>query len=176
MINLQISPLISEEQIRTRVKAIGAELTKKLQSEPVVAICVLKGSIMFFADLIREIDGDIICEFMGLSSYKGGSTSSGEVQMTSDISSSVANKHVLLIEDIVDTGLTMNYLQQNIKARKPKSLTTVTLLLKPDALKEECEIDHYGFKIPNDFVVGYGLDYQGQYRNLPFIGQVATLN
>ncbi len=176
MSNLQISQLISEEQIQTRVKEIGAELTKKFNSDEVVAICVLKGSIMFFSDLVRAIDSDIICEFMGLSSYKDATVSSGEVKMTSDINSSVAGRHVLIVEDIIDTGLTMNYLQQNIKNRNPKSITTVSLLFKPDALKEECEIDFYGFKIPNDFVVGYGLDYQGYHRNLPFIGQVASLN
>lgn len=174
--NLQIAPLITEEEIKNRVTEIGAELTKKFNGEPVIAICVLKGSIMFYADLIREMDSDIVCEFMGLSSYKDTMTSTGEVKLTSDINCSIAGKHIVIVEDIIDTGLTMNYLQKLLNARKPKSITTVTLLQKPDAIKEQCEVDIIGFKIPNDFVVGYGLDYQGQHRSLPFIGQVASLN
>ncbi|MEZ4872488.1 MAG: hypoxanthine phosphoribosyltransferase [Bdellovibrionales bacterium] len=176
MLDINISPLISEEEIQNRVKEIGAELTDKLSGKNVVAICVLKGSIMFFADLIREIKTDVVCEFLGLSSYKDAMTSSGEVKMTSDVNTSLAGKDVLIVEDIVDSGLTMQYLQNVLKNRSPKSITTVSLLLKPDALKCECHVDHIGFKIPNDFVVGYGLDYGGQYRNLPYIGQVSSLN
>lgn len=176
MNDLQISTLISEEEIKKRVDEIGKELTNKFGDEPVIAVCILKGSIMFFADLVRAIESDITCEFMGLSSYQDAMESSGEVKLTLDIASSIAGKHLVLIEDIIDTGLTMNYLQNIMKARRPKTITTVTLLHKPDSQKEACEIDIVGFKIPSDFVVGYGLDYQGNYRNLPFIGQVSTLN
>lgn len=176
MTNLKLSTYISEEQIQNKVKDLGKILTDKFKGQDVIAICVLKGSFVFYSDLIRNIDTDMACEFFGVSSYHGGTSSSGEVKVTLDLSSPVEGKHVLLVEDIVDTGLTMNYLKNSILARKPKSLTTVALLEKPDALKVPCEMDHVGFKIPNDFVVGYGLDYQGYYRNLPFIAQVQNFN
>ncbi|KYG62164.1 hypoxanthine phosphoribosyltransferase [Bdellovibrio bacteriovorus] len=172
MTNLSLKPYITEEQIQAKVKELGETLSKKFKNEKVVAVCVLKGSFMFYSDLIRNINADITCEFFGVASYHGGTSSSGEVKVTLDLASPVENCHVILVEDIIDTGLTMNYLKNAILSRKPKSLTTVSLLEKPDALKVKCEIDHVGFKIPNDFVVGYGLDYQGYYRNLPYIAQV----
>ncbi len=172
MTNLTLKPYITEDQLQAKVKELGAILTKKFKGEKVIAVCVLKGSFMFYSDLIRNIETDITCEFFGVSSYNGGTSSSGEVKVTLDLSSPIEGVHVILVEDIVDSGLTMNYLKNSILSRKPKSLTTVTLLEKPDALKVECKLDHVGFKIPNDFVVGYGLDYQGYYRNLPYIAQV----
>lgn len=172
MTHLDIKPYLTEEQIQKKVSEIGAQLTKRLKGKSVVAVCVLKGSFMFYSDLIRQIDADISCEFFGVSSYHGGTTSSGEVKVTLDLANPIEGKHVVLVEDIVDTGLTMNYLISSLMARKPASLTTVALLEKPDALKVPCKLDHVGFKITNEFVVGYGLDYQGYYRNLPFIGQV----
>ncbi len=171
MKNLNLSSYISEEKIQARVVELGKTLTDKFKDKELVAVCVLKGSFMFFSDLIRNIETDLSCEFFGVSSYHG-TTSSGEVKVTLDLSTPVEGKHVLLVEDIVDTGLTMNYLKTAMESRKPKSLTTVSLLEKPEALKVPCKIDYVGFKIPNDFVVGYGLDYQGQYRNLPYIAQV----
>lgn len=170
--NLNLKPYISEEKLQSKIKEIGAELTKKLNGKPVVAICVLKGSFLFFSDLIRQMNCDITCEFFGVSSYNGGTHSSGEVKMTLDLASSIQDKHVLLVEDIVDTGLTMNYLIKSLEIRKPASITTVSLLEKPEALKVPCKLDYVGFKITNEFVVGYGLDYQGYYRNLPYIAQV----
>lgn len=170
--NLDLKPYISEEKLQNKIKEIGAELTKKLNGKPVVAICVLKGSFLFFSDLIRQMNCDITCEFFGVSSYNGGTHSSGEVKMTLDLASSIQDKHVLLVEDIVDTGLTMNYLIKSLEIRKPASITTVSLLEKPEALKVPCKLDYVGFKITNEFVVGYGLDYQGYYRNLPYIAQV----
>jgi len=172
MTNLKLSTYLSEEEIQKKVTALGETLTKKLKGKDVVAVCVLKGSFVFYSDLIRAMNTDIVCEFFGVSSYHGGTTSSGEVKVTLDLASPVEGRHVILVEDIVDTGLTMNYLKNAILSRKPASLTTVALLEKPEALKVPCEIDHVGFKIPNDFVVGYGLDYQGYYRNLPYIAQV----
>ncbi|MDG0815528.1 hypoxanthine phosphoribosyltransferase [Bdellovibrio svalbardensis] len=172
MTNLTLKPYITEEKLQAKVKELGAALTKKFKGEKVVAVCVLKGSFMFYSDLIRSMETDITCEFFGVASYHGGTSSSGEVKVTLDLASPVEGVHVILVEDIVDTGLTMNYLKGAILSRKPKSLTTVALLEKPDALKVECQLDHVGFKIPNDFVVGYGLDYQGYYRNLPYIAQV----
>ncbi len=169
--NLNLSTYITQEQIQTKVREIGDALTKKFDGKDVIAVCILKGSFMFYSDLIRNIKGDMQCEFFGVSSYQGMS-SSGEVKVTLDLSKPVEGKHVLLVEDIVDTGLTMNYLKANIMSRKPKSLTTVALLEKPEAKKIACDVDYVGFRIPNDFVVGYGLDYQGFYRNLPYIAQV----
>lgn len=179
MTHLDIKPFLTEPQIQKRIKEMGSEITKrfsglKLNNQPPIAICVLKGSFMFFSDLIRSIDMDVTCEFFGVSSYHGA-TSSGEVKVTLDLSTPIEDRHILLIEDIVDTGLTMNYLKNSLLSRKPASLTTASLLLKPDALKVPCEIDYVGFKISNEFVVGYGLDYQGYYRNLPYIGRVLNL-
>lgn len=171
MNHLNLKTYISEEKIQQKVKEIGAELTKKFRGEKVTAVCVLKGSFVFYSDLIRHIETDITCEFFGVSSYHGTS-SSGEVKVTLDLSSPVEGHHVLLVEDIVDTGLTMNYLKNSIMSRKPASLTTIALLEKPEALKVPCKLDYVGFQITNEFVVGYGLDYQGYYRNLPYIAQV----
>ncbi len=170
--SLNIKSYISEEKIQEKVKHIGEQLTAKFKGQKVVAVCVLKGSFLFYSDLIRQINTDITCEFFGVSSYHGGTTSSGEVKVTLDISSPIEGAHVILVEDIVDTGLTMNYLKKSIEARNPASLTTVTLLEKPEALKVPCKLDYVGFQITNEFVVGYGLDYQGYYRNLPYIAQV----
>lgn len=175
MTNLTLKTYITEEQIQQKVKELGKTLSEKYKNEKVVAICVLKGSFMFYSDLIRNINADITCEFFGVASYHGNTSSSGEVKVTLDLASPVENCHVILVEDIIDTGITMNYLKSSLLSRKPKSLTTVCLLEKPDALKVKCEIDYVGFKIPNDFVVGYGLDYQGYYRNLPYIAQVQNL-
>jgi hypoxanthine phosphoribosyltransferase len=172
MTNLSLKPYLTEEQIQNRVKEIAKELSNKFNGEKIIAVCVLKGSFMFYSDLIRNIEGDLTCEFFGVSSYHGNTSSSGEVKVTLDLASPVENQHVVLVEDIIDTGLTMNYLRNAIGSRKPKSLTVVSLLEKPEALKVPCKIDYVGFKIPNDFVVGYGLDYQGFYRNLPYIAQV----
>ncbi|MEK6773734.1 MAG: hypoxanthine phosphoribosyltransferase [Bdellovibrionota bacterium] len=171
MTNLDIKPYLTEDEIQKKVTEIGLALTKKFNGQKIVAVCVLKGSFMFYSDLIRKINTDITCEFFGVSSYQGAS-SSGEVKVTLDLARPIQDQHVLLVEDIVDTGITMNYLKNSILARKPASLTTVALLEKPEALKVPCKLDHVGFKISNEFVVGYGLDYEGYYRNLPFIGQV----
>jgi hypoxanthine phosphoribosyltransferase len=175
MSDLKLSTYISEADIQKKVKEIGHSLNKKLKGKDIVAVCVLKGSFVFYSDLIRNIETDVQCEFFGVSSYHGMS-SSGEVKVTLDLAHPIEGKDVILVEDIVDTGLTMNYLKSALLSRKPKSLTTVALLEKPDALKVPCEVDYVGFKIPNDFVVGYGLDYQGLYRNLPYIAQVQSLN
>ncbi len=176
VIAMNLNPLITEEQIKKRVREMGASLNKKMKSSKVVAVCVLKGSFIFYADLIRELEADVACEFIGCSSYGNTMNSSGEVKITMDLTAAIAGKDVVLIEDIVDTGLTMNFLKSHLQLREPKSLTTLTLLLKPHALKVACELDEVGFEIANDFVVGYGLDYQGLYRNLPYIAQVQNIN
>ncbi|MFN8791370.1 MAG: hypoxanthine phosphoribosyltransferase [Bdellovibrionales bacterium] len=171
MQQLSIKPYLTEEQIQKKVREIGKALTDKFRDKDVVAICVLKGSFMFYSDLIRSIDTDVQCEFFGVSSYSGAS-SSGEVKVTLDLAKPIEGKHVILVEDIVDTGITMNYLRNAILTRMPQSLTTVALLEKPESIKVPCHLDFVGFKISNEFVVGYGLDYEGYYRNLPYIGQV----
>lgn len=176
MDQLRLSPLIKESEIQARVKSIGAAITDKFKNKDLVVVGVLKGSFMFYADLIRAINTDLASDFIAVSSYNDRSTTSGEVKVTMDLSRSIRDRNVVIVEDIVDTGLTMNFLKRHFMSHKPKSITTVTLLFKPDALKEKCELDHVGFKIPNDFVVGYGLDYQGQFRHLPYIAQVSNLN
>jgi hypoxanthine phosphoribosyltransferase len=169
--SLKLSPYITADKIQTRILELANDLNKRFKNEPITAVCILKGSFMFYSDLLRNLVGDVHCEFFGVSSYQG-TTSSGEVKVTLDLTSPTEGRNIVLVEDIVDTGLTMNYLKNYFESRKPKSLTTVALLEKPEALKVKCQLDHVGFKIPNDFVVGYGLDYQGYYRNLPFIAQV----
>ena len=170
--SLELQTYISEEKLQAKVAEIGKQLTDKFKNKKVTAICVLKGSFMFYSDLIRHINTDISCEFFGVSSYHGSTTSSGEVKVTLDLSTPIEGHHVILVEDIVDTGLTMNYLKKSIESRNPASLTTVALLEKPEALKVPCKLDHVGFQITNEFVVGYGLDYDGYFRNLPYIAQV----
>ncbi len=176
MAKLNTTKLIDENRIAGRVKEVGAELTKRFKNEELVAICVLRGSFVFFADLVRAIDADIKTDFLGVSSYGNAMHSSGEVKLTLDLTNAVEGKHVLLVEDIVDSGLTMSYLAQAIEMRKPKSLITCALLLKPNALKSKLKLNYVGFEIGNEFVVGYGLDYQGYYRNLPYIAQVNNTN
>lgn len=173
---LKLSKLIDEETLQAKIKEIGEKITQEFKGEELTAICVLKGSFAFFADLVRHIDLDIQCEFFGVSSYHGDTHSSGEVKVTLDLTAPLEGRNVLLVEDIVDTGLTMNYLKRSIESRMPKKLTTASLLLKPAALKTECPLDHVGFEIDNHFVVGYGLDYQGFYRNLPYIAQAQNVN
>lgn len=172
---LNIAPYLSEEKIQDRVREIAKSINQQYKGQELLAICILKGSFMFYSDLIRNLEGHIQCEFLAVSSYSGMS-SSGEVKVTLDLSRPIEGKNVLIVEDIVDTGLTMNFLKSLLLARKPLSLKTAVLLHKPEALKVPCELDYIGFKIPNDFVVGYGLDYQGYYRNLPYIAQVQSLN
>lgn len=169
---LKLVPYLKTEQIQKRVQEMAEEIKRHYGNKPFTAIAVLKGSFMFYSDLIRALDScDLTCDFLSVSSYSGLS-SSGEVKVHLDLSSPITGKHVLLIEDIVDTGLTLNFLRQWLEQRQPASLKTAALLLKPDALKVTCQLDFIGFKIPNDFVVGYGLDYEGHYRNLPYIAQV----
>jgi hypoxanthine phosphoribosyltransferase len=176
MSGLTTSKLIDEKKILSRVKEMGEEITKIARKEDMVLVSVLKGSFMFFADLVRHIDADVRVEFLGCASYGNSMKSSGEVKLTMDLTTSVEGKTVMLIEDIVDTGLTMDYLMKSLQARNPKKVMSCALLLKPDALKTKIKLDYCGFEIGNEFVVGYGLDYQGYYRNLPYIAQVDNLN
>ena len=173
---LKLSKLIDEKTLQERVQQLGAQITKEFQGEDLVAICILKGSYMFYSDLIREIDTNVTCEFFGVSSYHGETQTSGEVKVTLDLTHPLEGKNVLLVEDIVDSGLTMAYLKNCLLARHPKKLKTVSLLVKPDAIKADVSLDYFGFEIKNEFVVGYGLDYQELYRNLPYIAKADNLN
>ncbi len=175
MENLKMSPLIDEATLKARIKEMAAQITKDYKGETILAVGVLKGSFMFYSDLIRELEGDVICDFCQLSSYNS-MTSSGEVRLSMDLNHSVRGQHVLIIEDIVDTGLSMHFLTTYLKSREPRSVKVASLLLKPEAMKIDCKIDYVGFKIANDFVVGYGLDYQNNFRNLPYIAQVQSIN
>lgn len=177
---LKLSKLFDEKQITKRVQEMGKEITqfctKDLKGEELIAVCVLKGSFVFYSDLIRAIDADIKTDFIGCSSYGNAVKSSGEVKLTLDLSHSIEGKNVLLVEDIVDTGLTMNFLTKTLAARNPKRILSASFLFKPEALKVDYNPNFVGFKVGNEFVVGYGLDYQGYYRNLPYIAQVNSLN
>jgi hypoxanthine phosphoribosyltransferase len=164
--------LIPESKIKQRIQDLATEIAFDYRGKEITTICVLKGSFIFFADLIRQVDLPMSCEFMGVSSYGNKTTSSGEVKMTLDLTEPLSGKHVIIVEDIVDTGLTMQYLMNNLKARKPASLKVCAMLVKPDCLKCDIEIDYIGFKLGKEFVVGYGLDHGGRHRQLPYIGVI----
>ncbi len=167
----RITPMFTEAQLQERIKELGAQISKDYEGESVVAIAVLKGSILFFSDLIRSMDlPGLECDFLGLSSYGSRTESSGVVRLTSDLSRAVEGKHLLVVEDIVDTGLTVQYLLENLGTRRPKSIKICTLLHKPAGTRVEVPMDYIGFTIENRFVVGYGLDYDERYRQLPFVG------
>ena len=170
--------LISAHAIATRVAELGAQLTADYapltQSAEVVVVGVLKGSVIFLADLVRHIVAPIVVEFIGISSYGDATVSSGVVQITQDLSRPIEGKHVIVIEDIVDTGHTVHYLMENLATRRPASIKLCALLHKPERAERDIKIDYLGFTIPNKFVVGYGLDISQQFRNLPFIGYVQS--
>ena len=159
--------LITKEKIAQRVKEIGKQIATDYKGKNPIMICILKGSVVFFADLIREIDIPIDLEFMAISSYGSSVNSSGEVRVVKDTDKSLENRHVVLVEDIIDTGLTLSYLKNMLKSRAPSSLKICALLDKPERRESKIEADYVGFKIPNSFVIGYGLDYNQKYRNMP---------
>ena len=167
-----IRPLISKEQIQSRIAELGAQITTDYRDQAPVLIGVMKGSMTFMADLKRHIDLPVTEEYLGLSSYGAGTVSSGEVRITLDVSHPLVGKDVIIVEDIIDTGLTMKFLRENLQARHPRSLSLCSLLDKPSRRKPgvEVQIDYRGFVIDDLFVVGYGLDYAGKYRHLPYIG------
>jgi hypoxanthine phosphoribosyltransferase len=165
--------LIPEERLRNRVRELAKEIEEHYQGkEPFTAICVLKGSSVFFADLIRAVDLPLNCEFLGVTSYPNRPKQSGEVKITLDLQVSVAGKHVLIVEDVIDSGNTLQYLMRTLEARKPASLKVCTLFLKPHTLRAPYEIDFVGFQIGDEYVVGYGIDHQDRYRGLSYIGAV----
>ncbi len=170
--------LISAEAIATRVAELGAQITAAYEAlsatTDVVVIGVLKGSVIFMADLVRHIRAPIILDFIGISSYGDATVSSGVVRITQDLSRPIEGKHVIVIEDIVDTGHTVHYLLENLATRRPASIKLCSLLHKPERAERNIQIDFLGFTIPNKFVVGYGLDISQQFRHLPFIGYVQS--
>ena len=169
----QMATLFSAEQIQKRIREIGATITRDYQGQEVVLVGVLKGSFIFLADLARAIDLPIRIEFIGVASYVG-TKSTGHVRITTDLTADIINRHVLLIEDIVDSGTTIDYLINTLKVRNPKSLKVCTFLSKPTAHQMKTRLDYVGFEISREFVVGYGLDLDGAYRGLPEIKQVVS--
>jgi hypoxanthine phosphoribosyltransferase len=164
-----LTPLITEERLRARVAELGRDIARDYAGKSLVVVTVLKGSFIFVADLVRAIRLPLEVEFIGISSY-AGTASSGVVRITQDLSRSIEGEHVLLVEDIVDSGLTMSYLLDNLSTRRPASVQVCALLEKPTRAKVRVPIAYRGFEIPDEFVVGYGLDVDGKFRNLPYVG------
>jgi hypoxanthine phosphoribosyltransferase len=162
--------LLSEEQIAIKVKELGTTLAAEYRDKNPLVICVLKGAVVFMADLIRHMDIPCEMDFMAVSSYGSGTESSGMVKILKDLDTSVQNRHVLVVEDIMDSGLTLSRLVELLHHREAASVKVVTLLNKPERRKVDISPDYSGYDIPDEFVVGYGLDYSEKYRNLPFIG------
>lgn len=165
-----IKELISREAIAKRVTELGQEISRDFKDQDITCVCILKGSVIFYADLVRAIDAPVEFDFIRVSSYGDQLTSSGDVKITKDLSSSIADKNVLIIEDIFDTGVTLSFLYDLFKSRNPKSLKICSLLHKPANKIKDVKIDYLGFTIDNHFVVGYGLDAGEKFRNLDFVG------
>ena len=162
--------LISEDEIALRIQELGAAITRDFENEELVVICVLKGAFIFCSDLIKRINCPLSLEFISLSSYGDSTNSSGNVRLEMDITANIEGKNVLIVEDIVDSGLTIKTLMEMLSVRKPKTVKLASLLFKPVKLKHKVNIDYLGFEIEDKFVIGYGLDYAGRYRELPYIG------
>ncbi|WP_394825836.1 hypoxanthine phosphoribosyltransferase [Pendulispora albinea] len=168
----RIATMIGKEEIAKRVQELGAQISNDYKDGSLVLVCVLKGSFVFAADLARAIDSNLRVDFLGVRSYGEGTDSSGVVQITQDLSRPIAGEDVLIVEDIVDTGLTIAHLMDLFRTRGPRSVRVCALLTKPARAKVQVKIDYLGFTIEDRFVVGYGLDFAEKYRNLPFIGVV----
>ena len=168
--NPNLEVLLSEEQIRARIKELGAQLTRDYAGRNPLLIGVLKGACLFLSDLLRTIDTRVSIEFMAISSYGSSTRTSGEVRIMKDLDVPIEGRDIIVVEDIVDTGLTLSYLLANLESRGAASVRLAALLDKYDRREKDVKIDYLGFKIPDEFVVGYGLDFAERYRNLPFIG------
>ena len=167
--NPNLEPLFTAEQIQTRIAEMGADIARDYAGQNPLLICVLKGAVVFLSDLARAIDMRLGVEFMAISSYGSSTRTSGEVRLVKDLGVPIEGRDVLVVEDIVDTGLTLNYLLANLRSRGARTVKLAALLDKWERREREVEIDYLGFKIPDAFVVGYGLDFAERYRNLPFI-------
>ncbi|MDO5549051.1 MAG: hypoxanthine phosphoribosyltransferase [Eubacteriales bacterium] len=162
--------LFSEEEIAEKVKEIGAQISKDYAGKNPLIISVLRGSFVFMADLVRAITVPCEVDFLSVSSYGSGTVSSGEVKIVKDFENSVADRHVIVVEDILDSGRTLSYLMNTLRTRGVASLSLCTFLDKPDRRVVPVEVDYCGFQVPDEFIVGYGLDYDQRFRNLPFVG------
>ncbi|MCT4595940.1 MAG: hypoxanthine phosphoribosyltransferase [Anaeromicrobium sp.] len=162
--------LYSEEKIKNKVKEIADKITEDYQGQEVLLVGVLKGANMFMADLMRQIQLPVSIDFMAVSSYGHSTQSSGVVKILKDLDNSIENKNVIIVEDIIDSGLTLHYICENLLSRKPNSLKICTLLDKPERRTINMTVDYKGFNIPDEFIVGYGIDYAEKFRNLPYIG------
>ena len=161
--------LLTEEQIKNKVRELGEKITKDYEGKDIVLIGVLKGSVMFMSDLMKEIKTSVYLDFMAVSSYGNSSETSGIVRILKDLDNDIEGKHVLIVEDIIDSGITLQYLAEYLRARNPKSVEIAALLHKPDRKKVDVNAKYLGFKVPDEFLVGYGLDYAEKYRNFPFV-------
>lgn len=170
MLNSIDHTLFSREQIAKRVQELGDEISNDYAGERIVMVGIMKGAIVFYADLARAITLPVTMDFMAVSSYGASTKSSGVVKIVKDLDTDIMGKHVIVVEDIIDSGLTLNFLKENLMKRGAKSLKLCVLLDKPERRRTHVDVDYTGFSIPDEFVVGYGLDYAGMYRNLPFIG------
>jgi len=165
--------LLSEAQIAARLDELAAQIDRDYAGKPVLVVGVLKGAVMVMADLVRRLHTPVQMDWMAVSSYGSGTKSSGVVRILKDLDTDLTGRHVLIVEDIIDSGLTLSWLLANLRSRGPESVEIATMLRKPGAAKVEVDVRYVGFDIPNEFVVGYGLDYAEKYRNLPFVGTLA---
>jgi hypoxanthine phosphoribosyltransferase len=165
--------LLTEEQLGSRLDEIAAQIDADYAGKDLLLVGVLKGAVMVMADLARRLHGPVHMDWMAVSSYGSGTKSSGVVRILKDLDADLTGRHVLIVEDIIDSGLTLSWLVANLRTRGPASVEIATMLRKPEAAKVEVDVRYVGFEIPNEFVVGYGLDYSERYRNLPFVGTLA---
>jgi len=165
--------LLSEEQLHTRLDEIAAQIDVDYAGKDLLLVGVLKGAVMVMADLARRLHSSVQMDWMAVSSYGSGTKSSGVVRILKDLDADLTGRHVLVVEDIIDSGLTLSWLLSNLRSRGPASVEIATMLRKPEAAKVEVDVRYVGFDIPPEFVVGYGLDYAEKYRNLPFVGTLA---
>ena len=168
----KINVLISEETVDAKIKEIGEKISKEYEGQEVHLLCILKGSVFFTCELAKRITVPVTMDFMSVSSYGDGTSSSGVVRIAKDLDETIEGKNVIVIEDIIDSGRTLSYLLEILQKRNPRSMKLCTLLDKPDRRVKDVKVDYVGFEIPDEFVVGYGLDYAQKYRNLPFVGVV----
>ncbi|MET9733555.1 hypoxanthine phosphoribosyltransferase [Streptomyces sp. NPDC006458] len=165
--------LITKEEIDAKLAELAAKIDAEYAGKDLLIIGVLKGAVMVMADLARALSNPVTMDWMAVSSYGAGTQSSGVVRILKDLDTDIKGRHVLIVEDIIDSGLTLSWLLSNLGSREPETLKVCTLLRKPDAAKVAIDVEWVGFDIPNEFVVGYGLDYAEKYRNLPFVGTLA---
>ncbi len=168
----KIHELISEADVAAKIAELGAQISKDYAGEDIYMLCILKGGVFFMTELAKHVTVPVSLDFMSVSSYGSQTRSSGNVRIIKDLDTPIEGKNVLVVEDIIDTGRTLAYLLDNLQQRKPKSLKLCTLLDKPEQRVTEVDVDYVGFQIPDKFVVGYGLDYDQHYRNLPYIGVI----